>query len=132
MLILNSISRYQRRFATEPFDKRRMWRTGAAFFGGKMVGLGLVLFAMFCFSNLSGKASAAETYTAHQTAMMNSINTAWTLVAAFLVFGMQAGFVMLEAGFARSKEIVNVLMECTLDTCLCGLLFWACGYAFMF
>jgi len=60
------------------------------------------------------------------------VNTVWTLVAAFLVFGMQAGFVMLEAGFARQRETVNVLMECIFDTCLCGILFWAIGYAFMF
>jgi Amt family ammonium transporter len=63
---------------------------------------------------------------------VNAINTAWTLVAAFLVFGMQVGFTMLEAGFCRSRETVNVLMECIVDTCLCGLLFYAFGYAFMF
>jgi Amt family ammonium transporter len=45
---------------------------------------------------------------------------------------MQAGFVMLEAGFARKRETVNVLMECVFDTCLCGILFYAVGYAFMF
>ena len=45
---------------------------------------------------------------------------------------MQAGFVILEAGFARTRETVNVLMECIFDTCLCGLLFWAIGYSFMF
>jgi len=56
----------------------------------------------------------------------------WTLVAAFLVFGMQVGFTMLEAGFCRSRETVNVLMECVVDTCLCGLLFYAWGFAFMF
>ena len=56
----------------------------------------------------------------------------WTLVAAFLVFGMQVGFTMLEAGFCRSRETVNVLMECIVDTCLCGLLFYAFGFAFMF
>ena len=38
----------------------------------------------------------------------------------------------LEAGFARSRETVNVLTECVVDTCLCGLLFWAFGFAFMF
>ena len=47
-------------------------------------------------------------------------NTAWVLLAAFLVFGMQVGFTMLEAGFCRSRETVNVLMECIVDTCLCG------------
>ncbi len=63
---------------------------------------------------------------------VNPINTAWTLIAAFLVFGMQAGFTMLEAGFCRSRETVNVLVECVFDTCLCGLLYYAFGYAFMF
>ncbi len=64
--------------------------------------------------------------------IVNPINTVWTLVAAFLVFGMQAGFTMLEAGFCRSRETVNVLMERVVDTCLCGLLFYAFGFAFMF
>ncbi len=39
---------------------------------------------------------------------------------------------MLEAGFCRSRETVNVLMECIVDTCLCGILFYAWGFAFMF
>jgi ammonium transporter, Amt family len=64
--------------------------------------------------------------------IVNPVNTTWTLIAAFLVFGMQVGFTMLEAGFCRSRETVNVLMECIVDTCLCGLLFYAFGYAFMF
>jgi ammonium transporter, Amt family len=64
--------------------------------------------------------------------IVNPINTVWTLVAAFLVFAMQVGFTMLEAGFCRSRETVNVLMECIVDTCLCGLLFYAIGFAFMF
>ena len=57
--------------------------------------------------------------------VVNPVNTAWTLIAAFLVFGMQVGFTMLEAGFCRSRETVNVLMECIVDTCLCGILFYA-------
>jgi Amt family ammonium transporter len=64
--------------------------------------------------------------------VVNPVNTAWTLIAAFLVFGMQVGFTMLEAGFCRSRETVNVLMECVVDTCLCGILFYAIGFAFMF
>ena len=64
--------------------------------------------------------------------VVNPLNTAWTLIAAFLVFGMQVGFTMLEAGFCRSRETVNVLMECVVDTCLCGILFYAIGFAFMF
>ncbi|MFL5748054.1 MAG: ammonium transporter [Niastella sp.] len=109
------------------------WKLGSTIFLGKMIGLGLVFLAMIFLPGMLGTPAQAQTgYTAHETAMVNSINTVWTLVAAFLVFGMQAGFVMLEAGFARKRETVNVLMECILDTCLCGILFWAIGYAFMF
>ena len=67
----------------------------------------------------------------HVTSVINGTNTAWVLVAAFLVFFMQAGFMMLEAGFARTRETVNILQECIVDTCLCALLFWAFGFAFI-
>src|ERR1019366_7217867 len=62
-------------------------------------------------------------------AYVNPINTMWTVIAAFLVFFMQAGFMGLEAGFARTRETVNVLLEGIVDTCLCGILFWAWGFA---
>jgi Amt family ammonium transporter len=45
---------------------------------------------------------------------------------------MQAGFMFLEAGFARTRETVNVLLEGVVDTCMCGILFWAWGFAWMF
>ena len=35
-------------------------------------------------------------------------------------------------GFARSRETVNIMMECVFDTCLCGILYWAIGFAFQF
>ena len=63
---------------------------------------------------------------------INAINTVWVLIAAFLVFCMQVGFVMLEAGFARSRESINILVEGIVDTCICGVTFWAWGFAFMF
>src|ERR1700749_486059 len=115
---------------------REKWTYGATIFTGKIVGVFLVIVAMITLPGLLGTsahaAAAAPKPTDLETTMMNSINTVWTLVAAFLVFGMQAGFTMLEAGFARKRETVNVLMECIFDTCLCGILFWAVGYAFMF
>ena len=87
-----------------------------------MLGLILVIFAMMSLPGILGlSAMAADTYTAHETSVINSLNTVWTLVAAFLVFGMQAGFVMLEAGFARKRETVNILVECVLDTAICGI-----------
>jgi Amt family ammonium transporter len=63
---------------------------------------------------------------------VNAINTMWVLITAFLVFFMQAGFMFLEAGFARTRETINVLLEGIVDTCLCGVLFWAWGFAWMF
>lgn len=117
-----------------PTITRERWALGATILTGKMIGLFLVILAMVTLPGLvATSAHAADAApTAMDTSLMNTANTIWTLVAAFLVFGMQAGFVMLEAGFARKRETVNVLMECIFDTCLCGLLFWAVGYAFMF
>jgi len=77
-------------------------------------------------------AATATTPPINGADIVNPINTVWTLIAAFLVFCMQAGFTMLEAGFCRSRETVNVLVECVFDTCLCGLLYYTWGYAFMF
>jgi Amt family ammonium transporter len=56
----------------------------------------------------------------------------WVLVTAFLVFFMQAGFMFLEAGFARTRECVNVVLEGIVDTSLCGVLFYLWGFAWMF
>ena len=119
---------------TENIYKPKDWKLFATIIAGKMLGLVAVIAAMIILPGLiSGTpAHAADTYTAHETAVINSLNTVWTLVAAFLVFGMQAGFVMLEAGFARKRETVNILVECVLDTAICGISFWAIGYAFMF
>jgi Amt family ammonium transporter len=98
---------------------------------GKAAGLALVLAIMGVLSiTVFAHAYADTTLTGSD--IVNPINTVWTLVAAFLVFGMQVGFTMLEAGFCRSRETVNVLMECVVDTCLCGVLFYAWGFAFMF
>ena len=118
----------------ESMSKPKDWKFFATFFAGKMIGVGVAIVAMVFISSLiSGTtASAADTYTAHETTIFNAINTIWVLVASALVFGMQAGFVMLEAGFARKRETVNILVECVLDTAICGVSFYAIGYAFMF
>jgi Amt family ammonium transporter len=59
-------------------------------------------------------------------------NYLWTLVAACLVFFMQAGFAMVEAGFTRAKNAVNILMKNLMDFSLGSLGYWAIGFALMF
>jgi Amt family ammonium transporter len=95
--------------------------------GGKFIGLVLVLAAMKLFLATALHADAGT-----PTPEMNALNTVWVLLAAFLVFCMQVGFVMLEAGFARSRESINILVEGIVDTAICGVTFWAWGFAFMF
>jgi Amt family ammonium transporter len=60
------------------------------------------------------------------------LNTVWVLIAAFLVFFMQAGFALLEAGMTRAKNTVNIFFKNTVDFVVATLAFWAIGYAFMF
>src|SRR4030081_2075877 len=110
------------------------WRRyGTLLLLGKAAGVGaLLLAAMLMNPDLIGWKTFAADPVLKGNDIVNPINTVWTLVAAFLVFGMQVGFTMLEAGFCRSRETVNVLMECVVDTCLCGILFYAIGFAFMF
>lgn len=56
----------------------------------------------------------------------------WTLVAAILVFFMQAGFAMVEAGFTRAKNAINILMKNLMDFSMGSLVFWAVGFGLMF
>lgn len=60
------------------------------------------------------------------------INTLWVIVAALLVFFMNAGFAFLEAGFCRSKNTTNILGKNFVVFAIASLGFWAVGYALMF
>lgn len=59
-------------------------------------------------------------------------DTVWVLVTAFLVFWMQPGFALLEAGFTRAKNTVNILMKNVTDFCMASVAYWAIGFALMF
>jgi Amt family ammonium transporter len=56
----------------------------------------------------------------------------WTLIAAALVFFMQAGFAMVEAGFTRAKNAINILMKNVMDFSVGSLAYWAIGFGLMF
>src|SRR5450631_1417526 len=126
-----SYSQKLSRLATRLKDPE--WRQyGRTLLLGKALGIASVLLVIGLLSvTVFAKVYAADAEV-KAADIINPVNTTWTLIAAFLVFGMQVGFTMLEAGFCRSRETVNVLMECVVDTCLCGILFYAIGFAFMF
>ena len=56
----------------------------------------------------------------------------WMLVCAALVMLMQGGFCLLESGFARAKNSINVAIKNVVDFCVSMLLFWCCGFGLMF
>src|SRR5258708_4443905 len=87
------------------------WRRyGVLLLTGKFAALGLLLVvAILINPRLMGLTTFAADATLKGNDIVNPINTMGILVAAFLVFGMQVGFTMLEAGFCRSRETVNVL-----------------------
>ena len=66
------------------------------------------------------------------TELISSINTTWVLIAAALVFFMQAGFAMVEAGFTRAKNSGNIIMKNLMDFCIGTPLFWLVGFGIMF
>ncbi len=62
----------------------------------------------------------------------SAVNTMWVLIGAALVFFMQAGFSMCEAGFTRAKNTGNILMKNLMDFCIGTPAFWLVGFGVMF
>lgn len=60
------------------------------------------------------------------------MNVMWTMIGAFLVYFMQAGFAMVEAGFTRAKNAGNIIMKNMMDFVLGSLFFFVIGFALMF
>lgn len=73
-----------------------------------------------------------ETMATAITISARSIDTIWVLVASILVFWMQAGFALVEAGFTRAKNSVNILMKNLMDFTLGSLSFFLIGFGIMF
>jgi Amt family ammonium transporter len=70
--------------------------------------------------------------TASLEELQTNVNVVWTCIAAFLVFFMQAGFAMVEAGFTRAKNAVNILMKNLMDFSVGTIAFFLIGFGLMF
>lgn len=89
----------------------------------------LPLLAIFALPALAQDAPDAVAL-AEET--QTNLNYVWTILAAILVFFMQAGFALLETGFTRSKNAVNIIMKNVMDVSAGGLVFFAVGFGLMF
>ena len=90
--------------------------------------LGFAVGPVFAQS-VSPETSAIE---AAKEELQININVVWTCVAAFLVFFMQAGFAMVEAGFTQAKNAVNILMKNLMDFSIGTIAFFLLGFGLMF
>ncbi len=64
--------------------------------------------------------------------LQKNINYLWVIISAVLVFNMQAGFCMLEIGFSRAKNTINIIMKSFLDICVCAVAYLFIGFAIQF
>ena len=64
--------------------------------------------------------------------MYSATDVIWVLIAAILVFFMQAGFALCEAGLTRAKNTGNILMKNMMDFCIGTPCYWIIGFGIMF
>ncbi|WP_079477159.1 ammonium transporter [Halobacillus salinus] len=87
----------------------------------------LFLIALFSFPVIA----SAETAVTPE-AVLQSVDMVWIMIAAFLVFFMHAGFAMVESGFTRSKNALNILMKNFMTMSIAAVLYFVVGYGIMF
>jgi len=95
----------------------------------------LTLPLLFIYISTGWAGEGAAVPEANATAidlLQTHANYLWTLIAACLVFFMQAGFAMVEAGFTRAKNSINIMMKNLMDFSMGTLAFWALGFGLMF
>ncbi len=94
----------------------------------------IVIMGVLMASSLFAGPAPEEARTVDQLAadLQNNLNIVWTCVAAFLVFFMQAGFSMVEAGFTRAKNTINIMMKNLMDFSIGTLAFFIVGFGLMF
>lgn len=98
---------------------------------GSILLLGVVF--VFLLLAVPGLAVAADP-TGAETLKGNPeapVDYVWVLVSGFLVFFMQAGFAMVEAGFCRAKNATNLMSKNLIDFVVASLVFFAIGYGFL-
>jgi Amt family ammonium transporter len=91
-----------------------------------------ILFILFLPALAGAESEPVPTLEAVKGTLETNTNVVWTCIAAFLVFFMQAGFAMVEAGFTRAKNAVNILMKNLMDFSIGTIAFFLIGFGLMF
>ncbi len=97
-----------------------------------MILFALALFPATLFAAEGTEVTGTVPAMATEADAAGSLNTVWMLLAAMLVFFMQPGFALVEAGFTRTKNTANILMKNFVDFMVGSLLFWFVGFGLMF
>ncbi|MDZ7315198.1 MAG: ammonium transporter [candidate division KSB1 bacterium] len=98
----------------------------------KTIRLNLAFFVTLFFLFIVKDAWATDAVADAAEKLQSNMNIVWTAVAAFLVFFMQAGFAMVEGGFTRAKNTVNIMMKNLMDFSFGSLAFFFIGFGLMF
>lgn len=96
---------------------------------------GLIMIYLMWSLSVAWAGDEATAVTSNKTAIdlvQSHADYVWTLVAAVFVFFMQAGFAMVEAGFTRAKNAVNIMMKNLMDFSMGSIVYWAVGFGLMF
>ncbi|MDP8244955.1 MAG: ammonium transporter [Candidatus Hinthialibacter antarcticus] len=96
--------------------------------------LAVLVIATVMFSGVASAQDAEAAFDAETelSLLRDDANILWTCLAAFLVFFMQAGFAMVEAGFTRAKNAVNIMMKNLMDFSIGSIIFFLFGFGLMF
>ncbi len=94
----------------------------------------ILAMAVMASLTLASPASAQDVAEIQKTLTEHKVllDTLWVMLAAFLVFWMQAGFAYVEGGLTRAKNTNNIMMKNLMDFSLGTLAYWAFGFAIMF
>ena len=98
----------------------------------RLLALGIGSMVLAVFGATVGQAASPPTVEslAQTTGQLQvSIDTVWVMLTGFLIFFMQAGFAVLEAGLVRQTAVVNTLLESFIDAAVTIIAWWAVGFA---
>lgn len=115
-----------RKWSKLKFKQSRSWHRLLA------LAIGAMVLAAFGPTIVHAAPPTLESLAANDGKLQVSIDTTWVLLSGCLVFFMQCGFALLEAGLVRQTSVVNTLMENFIDAAVTILAWWAVGFGLAF